>query len=55
VTSVNTKLQNNPELLNADPHGEAWLIRVRLTDHAEVEKLMTADEYENFIKGEKAH
>src|SRR5579875_3249422 len=55
VTSVNPKLQNNPELLNADPHGEAWLIRVRLADHAEVEKLMTADEYENFIKGEKAH
>lgn len=55
VTNVNSKLQNNPELLNADPHGEAWLIRVRLSDHAEIEKLFTADEYENFIKGEKTH
>ncbi len=55
VTSVNTKLQNNPELLNADPHGEAWLIRVRLADHGEVEKLLTADEYENLIKGEKSN
>jgi glycine cleavage system H protein len=55
VTATNTKLQNNPELLNADPHGEAWLIRVRLTDRRETEKLMTFDEYEAYIKQEKAH
>jgi glycine cleavage system H protein len=55
VTAVNEKLQNNPEMLNADPHGEAWLIRVRLADRREIEKLMTADEYEAHIKQEKAH
>src|SRR5262245_7220915 len=46
VASVNKKLQNNPELVNSDPHGEAWLIRVNLSDRRETEKLMTADEYE---------
>lgn len=55
VTAANTKLQNNPELLNTDPHGDAWLIRVRLTDRRETEKLMTFDEYEAYIKQEKAH
>ena len=53
VVSVNPKLQNRPELLNADPHGDAWLIRVRLADRSETEKLMTADEYEALIREEK--
>jgi len=55
VTSVNNKLQNNPELVNSDPHGDAWLIRVQLEDRREVEKLMTAEEYEAYIAQEKAH
>jgi glycine cleavage system H protein len=55
VTAVNSKLQNNPELLNADPHGVAWLLRVRLADRSEIDKLMTADEYEAYIQQEKAH
>ncbi len=53
VTAVNAKLQNNPELINSDPHGEAWLIRVRLKDRRETESLMSADEYEKYIQEEK--
>ena len=55
VKSVNNKLQNNPELINSDPHGDAWLIQVQLADRREIDKLMTADEYEAYIKQEKAH
>ena len=55
VTAVNKKLANNPEILNSDPHGDAWLIRVELTDRSEIDKLMTADEYEVYIQQEKAH
>jgi glycine cleavage system H protein len=55
VTGVNSKLQNNPELINSDPHGDAWLIRVRLADRRETESLMSADEYEKFIQEEKGH
>jgi glycine cleavage system H protein len=55
VVAVNPKLQNNPEMLNADAHGAAWLIRVRLEDRSETEKLMTADEYEAYIKEVKTH
>ena len=54
VTAVNAKLQNNPEMLNSDPHGEAWLIRVRLSNYSEIEKLMSADEYEAYIQKEKS-
>jgi glycine cleavage system H protein len=54
VAAVNTKLQNNPEMLNSDPHGEAWLVRVRLSDRSEIEKLMTADEYGAYIQKEKS-
>ena len=54
VTAVNAKLQNNPEMLNSDPHGGAWLIQVRLSDRGEIEKLMTADEYEAYIQKEKS-
>ncbi len=55
IAAVNTKLQNSPELLNLDPHGEAWLIQVRLADRREIEDLMTAEEYEAYIQAEKAH
>jgi glycine cleavage system H protein len=54
VTGVNTKLQNNPEMLNSDPHGEAWLVQVRLSDRSEIEKLMSAEEYEAYIQKEKS-
>lgn len=55
VAAVNGKLQQHPELLNADPHGDAWLIRVELADRREIESLMTAEDYEAYIKEEKSH
>ena len=54
VAAVNTKLHNNPEMLNSDPHGEAWLVQVRLSDRSEIEKLMTADQYEAYIQKEES-
>jgi glycine cleavage system H protein len=55
VVATNSKLQNNPELLNADPHGEAWLIRVRLSDPHETEQLMTAEQYEAYVRETTVH
>jgi glycine cleavage system H protein len=54
VTEVNTKLQNNPEMLNSDPHGEAWLVQVRLSDRSEIEKLMSAEEYKAYTQKEES-
>jgi glycine cleavage system H protein len=53
VVGINSKLQNSPDLVNSDPHGEAWLIRVRLSDRTDADKLMTAEEYEAYIKEKK--
>ncbi|HEX5410252.1 MAG TPA: glycine cleavage system protein GcvH [Terriglobia bacterium] len=50
VTAVNGKLQDHPELLNSDPHAAAWLIRVHLSDPQEVQKLMSSEEYEKYIR-----
>lgn len=55
VVAINAKLQNSPELINSDPHGDAWLVRVRLEDRSETESLMSAEEYETYIQQEKAH
>jgi glycine cleavage system H protein len=49
VTEANGDLHNTPEKINSDPHGAAWLIKVRLTDSAEINALMDAATYEKFI------
>ena len=54
VVAVNDKLRDRPELLNTDPHGEAWLVQVRLSDRKEIETLMTAEQYEAYIQEAKA-
>ncbi len=51
VVAVNEELNQSPELLNQDPHGKGWIIRLRLKDKSELEKLMTAAEYEKFLEG----
>jgi glycine cleavage system H protein len=56
VVEANMELQNTPEKLNSDPHGAAWLIKVKLPNPAEVKGLMDAKAYEAFIadKGKEA-
>jgi glycine cleavage system H protein len=49
VTAVNETLAQSPESLNKDPHGAAWLIKVRLSAPEETAQLMTAAEYQSHI------
>ena len=49
VTEVNSALSDAPETINKDPHGAAWLIKLKLSDPSEVAKLMNAAAYEAFI------
>ena len=51
VIEINERLLDHPELTNEDPFGEGWLVRVAMTDAAEMDKLMSADEYEAYIGG----
>jgi glycine cleavage system H protein len=52
VTAINETLASAPEKLNADPHGEAWLIKVRMTSQDEIKSLMTAQEYQEYVGAE---
>jgi glycine cleavage system H protein len=49
VIDVNEDLKKTPELLNEDPHGAAWLVKVRLTAADEAQSLMAASEYQSYI------
>ena len=53
VTEVNAQLADAPEKLNSDPHGTAWLVKLRLSDPKQVESLMNAGVYEAYIGAEK--
>lgn len=47
ITEVNEKLEEEPELVNNDPYGDGWMIRISLADEGELEELMSADEYDD--------
>jgi glycine cleavage system H protein len=49
VLEANSALQNKPETINTDPHGAAWLIKIKLANPAEISGLMNAAAYEAFI------
>lgn len=54
VVAVNTALADQPELVNASPYGEAWMIKVRMSDRADLDQLLSAEEYER-LTAEEGH
>lgn len=52
VAEANELLSKSPEKLNEDPHGEAWLIKVKLSDPSESNALMSADDYQKYVGAE---
>jgi len=52
VIEVNTKLADQPELVNQDPYGEGWMIKVKLQDPSEVDQLLSAEDYKKLIEEE---
>lgn len=51
VVEVNDALPDTPELINEDPYGEGWIIRVTLSDPSEVDELMNVQEYTSHCEG----
>ena len=54
VIEANELLTTAPEKLNEDPHGAAWLAKIRISNHDELNELMSADEYEGYVSAEAA-
>jgi glycine cleavage system H protein len=53
VLEVNEDLAESPEVVNEDPYGDGWLIKVRVSDPADLDDLMDNEEYEQMIAREK--
>ena len=54
VKEVNTALAETPEWINQDPHGKAWMMKVALSAPAPLDRLMTAEQYEEYLRKESA-
>ena len=50
VVAVNEDLESNPELINSNPYDQGWIIKINLTDSAEVDTLLDSKQYEGLIK-----
>ena len=54
VLELNEAVADDPELINEDPHGEGWLIKIRFSSAADLKDLMNAEQYEEFVKSGEA-
>ncbi len=55
VVEINEALNDKPELVNTDPYGDGWMMKIKLTIPEEVDEMMTAEEYEEYVEKESAH
>ena len=55
VVEVNELLRDKPELVNTDPYGDGWMIRIQVKDATEIDELMTAEEYDEYLEKESGH
>jgi glycine cleavage system H protein len=49
IVEFNDKLSGSPELVNSDPYGDGWMVKVKVQDVGELESLMDADSYKSMI------
>ena len=49
VVEVNKELESNPQLINKDPYGGGWILKVKISDKGELDNLMKADAYQKLI------
>lgn len=49
IAEINEQLEEEPELVNDDPYGSGWMVKITMNDSSELDDLMSADEYEKII------
>ncbi len=52
VIEFNDGLEDDPELVNSDPYGKGWMIKIDISDSSQIEKLLDVKAYQELIKGE---
>jgi glycine cleavage system H protein len=53
IAEVNQALADAPETLNTDPHGAGWLVKIRISSPAELDSLLSAEDYRSYVGAEK--
>jgi glycine cleavage system H protein len=53
VTGINELLTDSPELVNSEPYGRGWMIKIRISNPTDIDSLLSASEYEDFIAEQK--
>ncbi len=51
IVEVNEELNTNPELINSDPYGKGWLIKIKINDKKELNNLLSSEEYSDLVSG----
>ena len=49
IMEINDKLESEPELINSDPYGEGWIIKIKISDSSEVDALLSDNDYKSLI------
>lgn len=49
VTEINPKLDSQPELVNSDPYGDGWMVKITIKNASEVDSLLTAEAYQSLV------
>jgi len=49
ILEINKKLDTNPELVNSDPYGDGWMVKMEISDASQVEELLSSSDYETQI------
>lgn len=53
VVEINSRLNDSPELLNEDPQGKGWIMKIKVKDESELQKLLSASDYEKFLESQE--
>ena len=51
IVAVNSALENSPELVNQSPYGDGWMVKIKISNKSEIDKLMNADQYAKMLEG----
>lgn len=49
ITEINEDLEDDPEIVNSDPYGKGWMVKIKLSDESELENLLSAADYKNLV------
>lgn len=50
ITQLNELLEDDPELVNTDPYGKGWMVKIRMSDASELEALLSVDDYKKLVE-----